>query len=85
MLDLHAYLAMPVQQIPRYVLLLQELVNTTPIFSPDYGPLLDVLNKMRAVAEDINERKREAERREELLLVNRQLTGINVRLIATLR
>lgn len=60
-LDLEALLIMPVQRIPRYVLLLRDLLRATPAKHRDYVTLRDALDRLQATAEQINARKREAE------------------------
>jgi hypothetical protein len=48
-LDLISYLIMPVQRLPRYVLLLQQLVEATPREHADYAPLASALKQMREI------------------------------------
>jgi len=52
---------MPVQRIPRYVLLLTEMVRKTPKDHPDYKDLEAALSKIQEVAETMNASKRDAE------------------------
>lgn len=47
----------PIQRIPRYVLLLKDLLAHTPVSHPDYDKLSTVLPKMEEVATYINEEK----------------------------
>lgn len=58
---LEDYLIRPVQRIPRYHLLLQDLVRHTTPDHPDYANLHAASQKVQAVAEYMNEKKREAE------------------------
>jgi len=60
-LDLPSLLIMPVQRIPRYILLLTEIYKHTPSTHPDYAKLGQALTKVKEVAVHINEAKREAE------------------------
>jgi hypothetical protein len=60
-LSLPAYLIMPVQRVPRYSLLLKELLRYTPEDHPDYQTLSQALEQMNVVAATINEAKREEE------------------------
>lgn len=46
---------LPVQRIPRYTLLLQELVKKTWEDHPDHGDLIQAQQKMKSIAEYINE------------------------------
>jgi hypothetical protein len=55
------YLIRPVQRIPRYYLLLQDLVKHTSKDHPDYANLASAAQKVQAVAEYMNDKKREAE------------------------
>lgn len=50
---LRSLLIMPVQRIPRYNLLLQELLKETPDSHPDFANLTDALDSMRKVAEHV--------------------------------
>lgn len=60
-LHLGALLILPIQRIPRYVLLLQDLLRHTESGHPDHADLVQALKDMRQVADYINEKKREAE------------------------
>eukprot|EP01105_Mastigella_eilhardi_P012874 TRINITY_DN2934_c0_g1_i4.p1 TRINITY_DN2934_c0_g1~~TRINITY_DN2934_c0_g1_i4.p1 ORF type:complete len:825 (-),score=286.27 TRINITY_DN2934_c0_g1_i4:57-2474(-) len=60
-LDIYAYLIMPVQRIPRYVLLLQNLCRFASKSQPDYPQLVEAFEKMKDVATHINEKKRDVE------------------------
>jgi len=72
-MPLESFLVMPVQQVPRYVMLLQDIVKNTPKEHVDHGQLDAALAKMREVATKINERKREAENLAKVFGVQRQL------------
>jgi len=58
---LENFLIRPVQRIPRYFLLLQELFKHTSKDHPDYANLAAATQKVQAVAEYMNDKKREAE------------------------
>lgn len=60
-LELPALLIMPIQRIPRYRMLLEDLLKSTEDSHPDHDPLMEAVNKIREVAEHINERIRETE------------------------
>lgn len=60
-LDLEALLIQPVQRIPRYRLLLEDLVKNTPASHPDKANLEASLSNIRDVANDINESIRATE------------------------
>ena len=55
-LDVMSFLIMPVQRIPRYVLLLKEVKRHTPDDHPEYEKLFEALNQIEAVAAHVNER-----------------------------
>lgn len=59
--NLPSYLITPIQRIPRYQLLLTELCKYTPSSHPDYEALHQALEKIKSVAAEINDNKREAE------------------------
>jgi hypothetical protein len=50
-LDLVSYLIMPVQRLPRYVLLLEQLVQATPVGHADHAPLTAALRQMRDIVQ----------------------------------
>ena len=54
-LNLRAYLIMPVQRIPRYKLLLTELLKHTPEDHPDYQDLVAAVKLVSGVVASINE------------------------------
>jgi len=56
-LNLEAYLVVPVQRIPRYVLLLRDLSRNTPETHEDYVPIEGALNLIEEVATYINVHK----------------------------
>lgn len=58
---LEDYLIRPVQRVPRYYLLLQDLVKHTSKDHPDYANLASAAQKVQSVAEYMNIKKREAE------------------------
>jgi len=60
-LDIQSYLIMPVQRVPRYALLLRDLLKKTPRWHRDYASIKRAQNAVSKVAETINEDKREEE------------------------
>ena len=60
-LDLASFLILPVQRLPRYVLLLKELQRYTPENHPEYKSLIDAIDHIARSLEIINESKREHE------------------------
>mmetsp|Transcript_16864 Transcript_16864/g.23464 ORF Transcript_16864/g.23464 Transcript_16864/m.23464 type:complete len:776 (+) Transcript_16864:183-2510(+) len=59
--DLDDFLIMPVQRIPRYNLLLNDLVKATWVEHPDYQQLCRARDKIGTIAEFVNEQKRKVE------------------------
>jgi len=72
---LASLLITPIQRLPRYNLLLDELVKKTPHEHPDYGKLLESLAAMRQATEAVNESKRTAEDQTALLRIDGELHG----------
>ncbi|THU94841.1 hypothetical protein K435DRAFT_667533 [Dendrothele bispora CBS 962.96] len=75
-LNLEGYLLLPVQRIPRYRLLLEELRRSTP---PQYEYMEDsldrALNEIASLANNMNEGKREAESRHKLVHWQARIRG----------
>jgi predicted patatin/cPLA2 family phospholipase len=59
--DLASYLIYPIQMIPRYQLLLKDIIKYTPKDHVDYASLNEALNNISLVASYINEKKRDTE------------------------
>lgn len=75
--ELQSYLIMPIQRIPRYVLLLTDLFKSTPEGHPDYEDLSKALKKMEDVAKYVNQKKKEAENLLGVTTVLNHLTGMD--------
>ncbi|KIJ68241.1 hypothetical protein HYDPIDRAFT_24539 [Hydnomerulius pinastri MD-312] len=75
-LNMEGYLLLPVQRIPRYRLLLEELIRSTP---PTYSFMDDALDKALAeissLANNMNEGKRESESRRKLVHWQARIRG----------
>jgi hypothetical protein len=54
---LPSILITPVQRIPRYILLLQELIKLTPTYHRDYHLLKEAIDKLVETTENINKKK----------------------------
>jgi hypothetical protein len=65
--DIYSFLITPIQRVPRYVLLLDDLLKNTPAGHCDYDALTSAHAEMKRVAVLINERKRDAENFQVLL------------------
>lgn len=76
-LDIQSFLIMPIQRIPRYVLLISDLFKYTPKEHVDYENLFQALKKMEDVAQYVNQKKREAENLLGVLTVLNHLTNMD--------
>ncbi|KAF8949354.1 hypothetical protein BGZ47_005577 [Haplosporangium gracile] len=74
-LALQGYLLLPVQRIPRYKLLLQDLLENTWVDHVDYQDIATALEKISTRADEMNERKRQYENHEKVLLVQSRIIG----------
>lgn len=69
-LDIHSFLIMPIQRVPRYALLLKELHRLTPPFHRDYNNLSLALTEISKVASLINENKAEEENKRKVRAIS---------------
>lgn len=74
-LDLMSYLIMPIQRIPRYRMLIAEVLKYTPINYPDRTQLEEALERVKKVAAFVNENKRMVEQSVRLLRVSKEIVG----------
>ncbi|RXW18238.1 hypothetical protein EST38_g7620 [Candolleomyces aberdarensis] len=76
-LNLEGYLLLPVQRVPRYKLLLEELVRSTPPSPYDFleDPLDRALAEISLLANNMNEGKRESESRRKLVQWQSRIRG----------
>eukprot|EP00002_Diphylleia_rotans_P037878 TRINITY_DN851_c0_g1_i4.p1 TRINITY_DN851_c0_g1~~TRINITY_DN851_c0_g1_i4.p1 ORF type:complete len:1328 (-),score=243.35 TRINITY_DN851_c0_g1_i4:664-4647(-) len=65
-LDLPSYLIQPVQRLPRYKLLLEELSKNTPDDHPDYEGLLTAIEVVKNLASNTNKQIKTANVREKI-------------------
>lgn len=70
MQDINSLLIMPIQRLPRYVMLLQELKSHTPPNHPHYEELCNAFKSMSDVAQDVNLKKKNIENRAAVVLVS---------------
>ncbi|KAL6060967.1 RhoGEF domain containing protein [Balamuthia mandrillaris] len=80
-LDLRSLLIMPIQRIPRYVLLLQDLVRHTDGKDPDYGSLCQAVARMKEMAEFVDHKKQEVENLKRLAAIQQSIHGLKTKLI----
>jgi len=74
-LSLTDFLIMPVQRIPRYVMLLESLLKATPVDHPDRTDLSEAFKKMSLVATYVNEKKRDVDALDRVLDIQEKLVG----------
>jgi len=74
-LDLPGFLIMPVQRLPRYGLLLRDLIKYTDSKHPDYLKLIEAERLVKDATHHINEQKRERDNINEVNDIKNQLTG----------
>ncbi|KAJ3376270.1 hypothetical protein GGF31_000337 [Allomyces arbusculus] len=74
-LTVPAYLIMPIQRIPRYILLLDNVIKYTNATHPDYDDLKRAVAEVKQVAEHNNEAIRHHEARQRVVLLQRRLSG----------
>ena len=75
-LSLQSLLILPVQRIPRYCLLLKDLVKHTSETHPDYLDLQSSLKVILEIADQINEDVKRRENRQKLLKLQASLTTL---------
>eukprot|EP00999_Lentomonas_sp_LEN2_P001141 NODE_214_length_1891_cov_80.638889_g190_i0.p1 GENE.NODE_214_length_1891_cov_80.638889_g190_i0~~NODE_214_length_1891_cov_80.638889_g190_i0.p1 ORF type:complete len:519 (-),score=91.47 NODE_214_length_1891_cov_80.638889_g190_i0:186-1742(-) len=73
--NLTAYLVMPIQRIPRYVMLLKDLLKHTSPSHKDYKNLTEAAAQIEDVAKYINEAKREDENSRVILEQLKKIEG----------
>lgn len=78
--DISDYHIAPVQRLPRYVLLLNELLKSTPSDHADYSDLQQALEGIRTIADTVNASKRHYENKERLVETAARFVG-NVQII----
>ncbi|KAJ1924779.1 hypothetical protein IWQ60_004973 [Tieghemiomyces parasiticus] len=74
-LNLLGYLLLPVQRVPRYKLLLEQLLACTPVTHPDHNELQRALAEIQVRADEINEKKREQERNIKIIQIAHHIRG----------
>ncbi|EGC39000.1 hypothetical protein DICPUDRAFT_27726 [Dictyostelium purpureum] len=75
-LDLYSYLIMPIQRIPRYLLLLKELIKYTPMNHPDYQMLINAKENIKRVADHVNESKMVVENKRKISSIQESISQI---------
>eukprot|EP01084_Bolivina_argentea_P139540 245470_1 len=78
--DLASLLILPIQRIPRYKLLLSEILKNTPEKHPDCNDLKESLEKVQETSLQINSRMKEFDRRETVKKIERKFNQ-NVKIL----
>jgi len=74
-LSIGSFLIAPVQRLPRYELLLKEMVKYTPVDNLDYEQINIALSKIRAVTEFVNNNKKKAENLQKIISIQGLVDG----------
>jgi len=72
---MESFQIMPVQRVPRYQLLLRELLKYTDETHPDYQSLQMALRMIKDIALTINDGKKLAEERQRIVDIQNNLVG----------
>eukprot|EP00029_Vermamoeba_vermiformis_P006524 TRINITY_DN2581_c0_g1_i1.p1 TRINITY_DN2581_c0_g1~~TRINITY_DN2581_c0_g1_i1.p1 ORF type:complete len:524 (-),score=114.43 TRINITY_DN2581_c0_g1_i1:11-1582(-) len=67
--SLSSFLIMPIQRVPRYILLLRELLKYTWPTHPDYNNIKQALDQLQEVANHVNDSIKQATRMDQLLRI----------------
>jgi len=84
-LSLEGFLIAPVQRLPRYVLLLQEILNFTPEDHPDYDNMSRATDYVRSLVTAVNDSKRKQEYISELMNIQISLSNYTDSLVTPYR
>ena len=74
-LDVRSFLIQPVQRVPRYRMLLEELLSHTDAAHADEAPLREALQRVCEVAMHINEEKRSLDEKERMRVLVHRFAG----------
>ena len=81
-LSLTAFLMTPVQRIPRYKMLLEDLFKNTPSTHPDFEDLEKAIVLIQGIASSVNEHIRDHEMVLKMLDLQRSIQGLGENLVA---
>ena len=79
--NVQQYLIMPIQRVPRYVLLITDMLRNISLSFGDAPQLIGAHRTMKKVATDINDKGHEYEADEKMRFVKTILTNFNPRII----
>ncbi|KYR00663.1 pleckstrin (PH) domain-containing protein [Tieghemostelium lacteum] len=75
-LSLESFLILPVQRLPRYVLLLQDLLKYTANDHEDFDQLCEALSVVKDLTENINFKKSEEDNQNKIQQIQDQIKGL---------
>ncbi|EGG23445.1 pleckstrin domain-containing protein [Cavenderia fasciculata] len=84
-LDLQSYLITPIQRMPRYKLLLNELLEVTEKDHPDYSDIFNALNMIASITKCVNEEIRKQENKLKVEKIQNSLIGAPARIVSESR
>ena len=70
--NIFSFLIMPVQRIPRYILLFEQLLNATESTHPDFDDISLAVEKAREIASHINENVTKEEHRQKIIEIEKR-------------
>ncbi|KAJ2762544.1 hypothetical protein IWQ56_005019, partial [Coemansia nantahalensis] len=73
--SLDGHLLTPVQRLPRYRMLLTDLLRSTPSTHPDHEPLFAAATELNVIIHEVNEKKRAFEDQAQLRRLQERLAG----------
>jgi serine/threonine protein kinase len=74
-LDFSSFLIMPVQRLPRYLLLLDDLIKRTEMTHPDYNNILSAIRRVREISDHVNLQKGMSDTNQRLFELAQSLSG----------
>uniref|UniRef100_A0A8C2E2W6 Rho guanine nucleotide exchange factor (GEF) 10-like b n=1 Tax=Cyprinus carpio TaxID=7962 RepID=A0A8C2E2W6_CYPCA len=77
-ITLYGLMVKPIQRFPQFILLLQDMLKTTPVGHQDRLPLQLALTELETLAEKLNEQKRLAEQLAEIQQLTRSVSDRNL-------
>ena len=79
--NLESLLVTPIQRLPRYVLLLEEMAKATPESHPDHADLTEAIELVRSLTDYVNRSKRDSTQADELKELEQKFVGLPFELV----
>jgi len=83
--NLESLLVTPIQRLPRYVLLLEEMAKVTPENHPDHDKMSEAIAVIRELTDYVNKCKKESNNSDELRGIEEKIVGLPFELVQTHR